>query len=69
LWNPRCQIADELAVIADCLTGAVWLAGTHVTSSIVDQTNGTYAGNIALHDIDRETGQARIGYRVAPWTR
>jgi hypothetical protein len=36
-----------------------------MTLSIVDHATGTYAGNIAPLDIDRGTGQARVGYRVA----
>lgn len=69
LWNPRCRIADEASAIRDCLEGADWSDGSHATFSIIHRESGRYAGNIALHGLDPETGEARIGYRVAPWTR
>jgi RimJ/RimL family protein N-acetyltransferase len=69
MWNPRCRIPDEAAAVADCVAGADWRAGTTATFSIVDEATGDYAGTIALHAIDRDDRQARIGYRVAPWTR
>jgi RimJ/RimL family protein N-acetyltransferase len=69
LWNPRCQITDEASAIQDCLTGADWSDGSHATFSIIHGETGRYAGNIALHGIDAETAQAKIGYRIAPWTR
>ncbi|WP_319717572.1 GNAT family N-acetyltransferase [Nonomuraea angiospora] len=69
LWNPRCRIEDEAAAIADCLKGADWSDGTHATFSILDAESGRYVGNIALHGLDLENAQARIGYRIAPWVR
>ncbi|GIG93024.1 GNAT family N-acetyltransferase [Plantactinospora endophytica] len=69
LWNPRCQIPDEAAAIADCLTGADWSDGTHTTFSIIDDATGAYAGTISLHDINWHGRSAYVGYRVAPWTR
>lgn len=69
LWNPRCQITDEASAIQDCLTGADWSDGSHATFSIIHRDSGRYAGNIALHSIDHAAAQAKIGYRIAPWTR
>ncbi|NRQ40566.1 GNAT family N-acetyltransferase [Nonomuraea sp. NN258] len=69
LWNPRCRIPDEAAALADCLRGADWSDGTHATFSLVETGTGRYAGTIALHGLDRENAQARIGYRIAPWAR
>lgn len=68
-WNPRCRIPDEAAAIADCVAGADWSAGHTATFSVVDRESGRYAGTVALHDIDVHDANARIGYRVAPWTR
>jgi RimJ/RimL family protein N-acetyltransferase len=65
LWNPRCQITDEPSAIQDCLASADWSDGSHATFSIIDRDTGRYAGNIALHGIDPDTAQAKIGYRVA----
>ncbi|WP_305786088.1 GNAT family N-acetyltransferase [Symbioplanes lichenis] len=67
LWNPRCRIPDEPAAVAACLADADWTTGA--TFSILDEATGTYAGTIALHDIDPGRAQAHIGYRIAPWTR
>jgi RimJ/RimL family protein N-acetyltransferase len=69
LWNPRCQITDEADAIEDCLAGADWSDGSHATFSIIHRDTGRYAGNIALHGIDPDTAQAKIGYRVARWAR
>jgi RimJ/RimL family protein N-acetyltransferase len=69
LWNPRCQITDEASAIQDCLTGADWSDATHATFSIIHRDTGRYAGNIALHGIDPDTAHAKIGYRIANWTR
>ncbi|MEU5404379.1 GNAT family protein [Streptomyces sp. NPDC005963] len=69
LWTPRCQITDEASAIRDCLAGADWSDGTHATFSIIHGGSGRYAGNIALHSIDRANSQAKVGYRIAPWTR
>jgi RimJ/RimL family protein N-acetyltransferase len=69
LWNPRCRITDEADAIRDCLTGADWSDGSHATFSIVHRESGRYAGNIALHGIDPDAAQAKIGYRVAHWAR
>ncbi|WP_371749443.1 GNAT family N-acetyltransferase [Streptomyces sp. NBC_01283] len=69
LWNPRCQITDAASAVRDCLAGADWSDGTHATFSIIDNGSGRYAGNIALHGIDRAHARAKVGYRIAPWTR
>ncbi len=69
LWNPRCRITDEAGAIQDCRTGADWSDGSHATFSIIHRDSGRYAGNIALHGIDKEAAQAKIGYRIAPWAR
>lgn len=69
LWTPRCQITDEASAIRDCLAGRDWSNGTHATFSIIHHGSGRYAGNIALHSIDRANSQAKVGYRIAPWTR
>ncbi|MGW2818732.1 GNAT family N-acetyltransferase [Streptomyces sp. NPDC001415] len=69
LWNPRCQITDEASAVRDCLAGADWSDGSHATFSIIHRGTGRYAGNIALHGIDRVNSRAGVGYRIAPWTR
>jgi RimJ/RimL family protein N-acetyltransferase len=69
LWNPRCRITDEAEAIRDCLNGADWSDGSHATFSIIHRESGGYAGNIALHGLDPDAGQAKIGYRVARWAR
>lgn len=69
MWTPRCQITDEASAIRDCLAGADWSSGTHATFSIIHRGSGRYAGNIAVHSIDRANSQAKVGYRIAPWTR
>ncbi|GIF98848.1 GNAT family N-acetyltransferase [Catellatospora citrea] len=69
MWNPRCSIPDLPAAVADCVTGADWSDGAQATFSIIDDATAAYAGTIALHHIDHDNAQARIGYRIAPWTR
>jgi RimJ/RimL family protein N-acetyltransferase len=69
LWNPRCRITGEKAAIEDCLAGADWSDGSHATFSIIHRDTGRYAGNIALHGIDRANAQAKVGYRIARWAR
>ncbi|MFJ9613693.1 GNAT family N-acetyltransferase [Streptomyces noursei] len=69
MWNPRCRITDEASAIEDCLAGADWSDGSHATFSIVHGPDGRYAGNIALHGIDHVNAQAKVGYRIARWTR
>lgn len=69
LWNPRCQITDEASALRDCRAGADWSDGSHTTFSIIHRGSGRYAGNIALHSIDRADSLAYVGYRIAPWTR
>ncbi|WP_438296008.1 GNAT family N-acetyltransferase [Streptomyces sp. HUAS TT7] len=69
MWNPRCQITDEASAIQDCLTGADWSDGSHATFSVVHGDSGRYAGNISLHGIDQVNAQAKVGYRIARWTR
>lgn len=69
LWNPRCRIADEADAMRDCLAGADWSDGSHATFSIIHRDSGRYAGNIALHGLDPDTAEGRIGYRVARWAR
>ncbi|ANZ20436.1 Acetyltransferase (GNAT) domain [Streptomyces noursei ATCC 11455] len=69
MWNPRCRITDEASAIKDCLAGADWSDGSHATFSIVHGPDGRYAGNIALHGIDHVNAQAKVGYRIARWTR
>ncbi|MEV0458730.1 GNAT family N-acetyltransferase [Catellatospora methionotrophica] len=69
MWNPRCRIPDEAAATADCLARADWSDGTEAAFSIIDVPTGAYAGSIALHHIDWTDAHARIGYRIAPWTR
>jgi RimJ/RimL family protein N-acetyltransferase len=66
--HSRCQIIDETSAVEDCLAGADW-SGSHVTFSIVHPGSGRYAGNIALYRIDRGTAHAKIGCRIARWTR
>ncbi|WP_369360033.1 GNAT family N-acetyltransferase [Streptomyces sp. cg2] len=75
MWNPRCQITDEASALEDCLAGADWSDGSHATFSIVYRPvhghgpGGRYAGNISLHGIDQVNAQAKVGYRIARWTR
>jgi RimJ/RimL family protein N-acetyltransferase len=69
LWNPRCRITDEASAIQDCLSGADWSEGSHATFSIIQRESGRYAGNVALHGVDQDAGQAKVGYRVARWAR
>lgn len=69
LWNPRCRITDEDDAVRDCLAGADWSDGSHATFSIVHGGSGRYAGNVALHGIDAGTGEAKVGYRIARWSR
>lgn len=69
MWNPRCRITDLPEAVANCLARADWSDGSRATFSIMETDTERYAGNIALHGIDRVNAQAYVGYRIAPWTR
>lgn len=68
-WNPGPDHLDPVEALAWCRRGADWESGSHATFSVLDATSGRLLGNVSLHKIDRQAGDAEIGYRVAPWAR
>jgi RimJ/RimL family protein N-acetyltransferase len=69
VWNPGPDRLDLDGARAWCRRGADWSSGEHATFSVLDATSGRLLGNVSLHQVDREQGDAEIGYRVAPWAR
>ncbi len=51
-----------------------WSAGTHVSWAVSEvaagpEGVGRLLGSVSLHKIDRDQGDAEVGYWVAPWAR
>jgi RimJ/RimL family protein N-acetyltransferase len=58
----------DVATAADwCRRGADWSSGTHATFSVY--VDGSFAGNVSIHNIDTDHGTADIGYRVMALAR
>jgi RimJ/RimL family protein N-acetyltransferase len=62
LWNPAPEVTDLASAAAWCRRGADWTSGHHATFSIY--AGGSFAGNVSVHNIDDEHGNADLGYRV-----
>lgn len=68
LWNGskvrgREDAADWVARRAD------WSEGDHVSLAVVEALTGELVGSVSLHQIDREQGDAEIGYWTVPAAR
>ncbi|MGI8694172.1 MAG: GNAT family N-acetyltransferase [Geodermatophilaceae bacterium] len=68
LWNGSAirtpdEAVDWIARRAD------WSDGDHVSLAVVDAMSGELVGSVSLHKIDREQGDAEIGYWTAPAAR
>lgn len=64
-WNASAirtlgDAADWIARRAD------WSGGDHVSLAVVDALTGELVGSVSLHQIDRDQGDAEIGYWVVP---
>jgi RimJ/RimL family protein N-acetyltransferase len=46
-----------------------WSAGTRASWAVVDAGSGALVGSISLHSIDRDQGDAEIGYWTVPAAR
>ncbi len=67
-WNgsavrTREDAADWIARRAD------WSQGDHVSLAVVDAMDGVLVGSVSLHQIDRDQGDAEIGYWTMPAAR
>ena len=69
LWNPAPLVVDLESARAWCASGADWSDGTHATWHATDRLTGRFVANCSVFTIDREQATAKIGYRVAPWSR
>ncbi len=68
LWNG--SRVRTLADAAEWVAGrADWSGGDHVSLAVVDALDGALVGSVSLHQIDREQGDAEIGYWTAPGAR
>jgi RimJ/RimL family protein N-acetyltransferase len=68
LWNAssvhtREKAGDWVASRAD------WTAGDHVSLAVVHSLSGELVGSVSLHRVDREQGDAEIGYWTVPSER
>lgn len=45
-----------------------WSSGEHASWAVVDLSD-RLVGSVSVHKIDREQGDAEMGYWVAPWAR
>lgn len=65
LWSAKAvrtpdDVTDWIVRRAD------WSEGDHVCLAVVDALGGELVGSVSLHRIDREQGDAEIGYWTAP---
>lgn len=68
LWNG--SGVQTLADAADWISRrADWGEGDHVSLAVVDTLSGELLGSVSLHQIDREQGDAEIGYWTMPSAR
>lgn len=68
-WNPGPDPADIEAVRAWCAAAGDWSQGGHASFSVLEATSGLLLGTVSVHRIDPRSGDAEIGYRVAPAAR
>lgn len=68
-WNPGPDPEDENAVREWCEGAGDWSRGGHASFSVLDSASGLLLGTVAVHRIDPRSGDAEIGYRVAPAAR
>jgi RimJ/RimL family protein N-acetyltransferase len=68
-WNPGPDPEDENAVRAWCEGAGDWSRGGHASFSVLDSASGLLLGTVAVHRNDPRSGDAEIGYRVAPAAR
>jgi RimJ/RimL family protein N-acetyltransferase len=68
LWNSAGVPTRE--TVARFLRGrADWSEGDHASWAVVDTATGELLGSVSLHSIDREQGDAEIGYWTTPAAR
>ncbi|WP_202613636.1 GNAT family N-acetyltransferase [Ornithinimicrobium cerasi] len=65
-WNPGSP--DPEAVEAFMASRNDWSTGDHASWAVADPT-GRLAGSVSIHRLDRDQGDAEIGYWIAPWAR
>ncbi len=69
-WNP----GPPEGAVAFMRERNDWSAGTHASWAVADAgagpgPAGRLLGSVSLHRIDRDQGDAEVGYWVAPWAR
>ena len=69
-WNP----GPAEGALAFMRERNEWSAGTHASWAVTETAagpagSGRLLGSVSLHKIDRDQGDAEVGYWVAPWAR
>lgn len=65
-WNPLGAGVD----VGDWWRGrADWTSGTHASWAVADPADDRLLGDVSLHELDVEHGDAEIGYTVLPAAR
>jgi RimJ/RimL family protein N-acetyltransferase len=68
LWNGSGTPTRE-TVARFLRSRADWSAGDHASWAVVDPGTGELLGSVSLHSVDREQGDAEIGYWTVPAAR
>jgi RimJ/RimL family protein N-acetyltransferase len=68
LWNSSGSASRE-AVARFLRARADWSGGDHASWAVVDPGTDELLGSVSLHSIDREQGDAEIGYWTVPAAR
>jgi RimJ/RimL family protein N-acetyltransferase len=68
LWNSSGSASRD-AVTRFLRARADWSGGDHASWAVVDAATGELLGSVSLHSIDREQGDAEIGYWTVPAAR
>jgi RimJ/RimL family protein N-acetyltransferase len=68
LWNNAGSGSPE-AIGGYLRRRADWSEGDHASWAVVDPATGELLGSVSLHAIDREQGDAQIGYWTVPAAR
>jgi RimJ/RimL family protein N-acetyltransferase len=67
-WNSAGAGCPE-AIAGHLRRRADWSGGDHASWAVVDPATGELLGSVSLHEIDREQGDAQIGYWTVPAAR
>jgi len=68
LWNSSGSPSRE-SVTRFLRSRADWSGGDHASWAVVDAVTGELLGSVSLHSVDREQGDAEIGYWTVPAAR